>query len=199
MGLQERIDALQPRERRLLSIFVGLFVVICVLLIPLGISAMLAEKRDQNEELRAAIDRMFAERDDVQRLSDENERVLVRYRTDTPPLAGLIDRHAKELEIEIPEFKERAAVPIGKRYEERSTEINLKKVGMRNLVLFMEKIAKLPHPISLTKLTIRKRSPEEDSWDASMVVSSYHRLEQEKVKGKADKPAEEDTSEEEAN
>jgi hypothetical protein len=176
MGLQERLDALQPRERRLLSIFVGLFVVISVLLIPLGISAMLAEKRGRNEALRAAIDRMFAERDEVQQRADESAAVLNRYKTDTPALAGLLSKQAKELEIEIPEFKERPAVPIGKKYEERSTEINLKKVGMRNLVLFMEKIAKLPHPVSITKFTLRKRAAEEDSWDAGMTISSFHRL-----------------------
>ena len=67
-------------------------------------------------------------------------------------------------------------MPIGKKYEERSTEINLKKVGMRNLILFMEKVAKLPHPISITKFTLRKRGTEDDSWDAGMTISSYHRI-----------------------
>lgn len=176
MGLQDRIDALQPRERRLLAILVGVFAVICVLLLPLGISAMLADKRSQNEALREAIDRMFAERDQVQQRADEAAKVLNRYKTDTPPLAGLLSKHAKELELEIPEFKERPVVPVGKKYEEHSTEINLKKVGMRNLVLFMEKIAKLPHPVSITKFTLRKRATEEDSWDVGMTISSFHRL-----------------------
>lgn len=180
MGLQDRLDALQPRERRLLAVFVGLFAVICVLLIPVGISAMLADKRTQHEELRQAIDRMFAERDEVQERAAANARILGRYRTDTPPLAGLISGHAKSLEIEILEFKERPPAPAGKKYEERSTEFSVKKVGMRNLVLFMEKIAKLPHPVSITKLNIRKRGAEPDSWDASMTVSSYHRVEPEK-------------------
>lgn len=193
MGLQERLDALQPRERRLLSVFVGLFVVICVLLIPLGISAMVADRRSQNQELRAAIDRLFAERDDVQARSGENERILARYEKDAPALASLIDGFAKALEIEIPEFKERPAVPIGKKYEERSTEISLKKVGMRNLVLFMEKIAKLSYPVSITKLNIRKRAVEPDSWDASMTISSYHRVQTEK---KSKKPSDDEADEE---
>lgn len=175
MGLQERLDALQPRERRLLSIFVGLFAVICVLLIPVGISAMLAEKRGHNEALREAVERMYAERDEVEQRAAESAAVVNRYKTDTPALPGLLSKQAKELDLEIPEFKERPAVPIGKKYEERSTEINLKKVGMRKLVLFMEKIAKLPHPVSITKFTLRKRAAEEDSWDAGMTISSYHR------------------------
>jgi general secretion pathway protein M len=193
MGLQDRIDALQPRERRLLGILVGVFAVICVVLLPVGISAMLADKRSQNEALREAIDRMFAERDEVQQRADEAAKVLNRYKTDTPALAGLLSRHAKELEVEIPEFKERPAVPIGKKYEERSTEINVKKIGMRNLVLFMEKIAKLPHPISITKFTLRKRGAEPDSWDAGLTVSSFHRLASAKDEKK---PTEEEKEEE---
>lgn len=176
MGLQERLDALQPGERRRLMILVGLLAVVCVLLIPIAISAMLADRRGQNEALREAIERLHADRDEIELRGAESERVLARYKTDTPPLAGLLSKHAKEFELEIPEFKERPAVPIGKKYEERSTEINLKKVGMRNLVLFMEKIAKLPHPISISKFTLRKRGTEEDSWDAGMIISSYHRI-----------------------
>jgi hypothetical protein len=176
MGLQERLDALQPHERRRLSILVGLFAFVCLLLIPIAISAMLADRRSQNEALREAIDRVIADRDQIELRADETTRILARYKVDTPPLAGLLSRHAKELELEIPEFKERPSVPMGKKYEERSTEINLKKVGMRNLVLFMEKVAKLPHPISITKFTLRKRGTEEDSWDAGMTVSSYHRI-----------------------
>lgn len=188
MGLQERIDALQPRERRLLSILLGLFIVICVLLIPIGLSAMLAEKRSENETLRAAIDRMYAEHDTLEQRSDENAKVLARYKVDTPPLAALISKQAADVELSIPEFKERAAVPIGKKHEERSTEINLKKVEMRPLVLFMEKVAKLPYPISITKFTLRKRATGEDSWDVGMTISSYHRLAEPKEK---DKPADE--------
>lgn len=182
MGLQERLDALQPRERRLLGIFVGLFIVIAVLLIPIGVSAMLAEKRTLNSQLREVIDRLLSERDDIHTRQAANERVLARYRSPTPPLAGLIDRYAKELEIDIPEFKDRPPVPQGKKYEERSTDITLKKVGMRKLVLFMEKIAKAPHPISVTRLNIKKRGTETDSWDAAMTITAYHRLEQEKKK-----------------
>lgn len=176
MGLQERIDALQPRERRMLAVFVGLFAVICVLLIPIGVSAMLSDKRQENEELREAIDRLFAERDDLLERRERNKHILSRYKTPAPALAGFLDKHAKAHEIEIPEFKDKPAVPIGKEYEERSTEIRIKQTGMRNLVLFMEKIAQAHFPVSITKMSVRKRGTEEDAWDVSMTVSSYVRI-----------------------
>lgn len=175
MGLQERLDALQPRERRLLAVFVGLFAVISVLLIPIGVSAMLSDKRDENEQLRETIERLFAERDDITERQLQNQRVLGRYKSPAPALAGFLDTHAKALEIEIPEFKDKPPVPIGKEYEERATEISIKRSEMRKIVLFMEKIAQAPYPISVTRLNIRRRSGSEDAWDVGMTVSAYHR------------------------
>jgi hypothetical protein len=176
MSLQDRIDALQPRERRLLGTFVGLFVLVAVFLIPLVVSAMLSEKRDHNEQLQETIDRLFAERDKILETRQLNERVLARYRVPAPPLAGFLDNQAKALEIGIPEFKDKPIVPIGKEYEEHATEISLKKVNMRKLVLFLEKIAQASFPTSVSRITIRKRATAEDEWDVSMTVSAYHRL-----------------------
>jgi hypothetical protein len=195
MGLQERIDALQPRERRMLAVFVGLFAVICVLLIPIGVSAMLADKRQENEELREAIERLFSERDDLLERRARNQSVLSRYKTPAPALAGFLDKHAKALEIEIPEFQDKPPVPIGKEYEERSTEIRIKQTGMRNLVLFMEKIAQASFPVSITKLSVRKRGTEEDKWDVGMTVSAYHRIAP--AKSKEDSAADEEGQAEE--
>ncbi len=175
MGIQERLDALQPRERRLLLVFAGLFVVIAVLAIPLAVSAALAERREDNEQLQYAIGRIASERDAFAERRAASERVIARYRTAAPALAGFIERQAQALEIEIPEFKDRPIVPLqNKRYEERSTEIRVKAVGMRSLILFLEKIAQAPYPISITKLSIRKRAAKEDTWDATLIVSAFH-------------------------
>lgn len=176
MSLQDRIDALQPRERRLLGIFVGLFVLIAVVLIPVAVSAMLRERRNENELLHETIERLFAERDKILETRESNERVLARYRVPAPQLAGFLDNQAKTLELEIPEFKDKPVVPIGKEYEERATEISLKKVEMRKLVLFLEKIAQASFPTSVSRINIRKRATTKDEWDVSMTVSAYHRI-----------------------
>ncbi len=175
MGLQERLDALQPRERRLLAIFAGLFVLIAVVLIPVGVSATLADERAENQMLREAIERLFVERDKILERRSQNQRVVDRYRVPAPRLAGFLDNQAKTLGLEIPEFKDRPVVPIGKTYEEHATDISLKQASMRNIVLFMEKIAQAPFPTSLTRLTIRKRATQSDSWDVTMTVSTFHR------------------------
>jgi general secretion pathway protein M len=188
MGLRERLDTLQPRERRLLNILVAVFVVIVVLLLPIGVSAMLANSRSKNEELREAIERLLAERDQIQERNDKNQGVLARYKNQAPALASFIDSHAKQLSLEIPEFKDRPAVPHGKDYEERATDIRIKSVNMRPLVLFLERIPQSQYPISITKLNVRRRGTEPDEWEAAMTVSAFHRI---APATKVDKPASE--------
>ena len=56
---------------------------------------------------------------------------------------------------------------------------------MRNLVLFLEKIGQAPYPISVTKLSVRKRAGQKDSWDSTMIVSAYHRKEAPKDKSES--------------
>ena len=197
MSLQDRLDALQPRERRLLGIFVGLFVLVAVFLIPIAVSAMLSERRTDNAQLHEAIDRLFSERDKILEARQLNEQVLARYRTPAPQLAGFLDNQAKALEIEIPEFKDKPIVPIGKDYEEHATEISLKKVDMRSLVRFLEKIAQAQFPVSVTRITVRKRASQDDEWDVSMTVSAYHRIAPLQKPAPADKgasPAESSTA-----
>jgi type II secretory pathway component PulM len=187
MALQQRLDALQPRERRLLLILGGAFAFVFVLLVPIGVSAMLAERKARHEELQSVMGRLFAERDQILMLQAKNKQVLDRYKVSAPPLAGFLDNSAKALEIEIPEFKDRSPAPIGKTYEERSTDISLKKIGMRKLILFMEKIAQAHFPVSISKFTVRKRATEGDSWDVNMTVSAYHRVGGKTGTGAADK------------
>jgi general secretion pathway protein M len=68
-------------------------------------------------------------------------------------------------------------VPHGKRYVEHGTNIHLKKTGMLPLAKFVEAIEKSGFPLAVTRLNIRKRSGEADSYDVEFGVSSYDRTE----------------------
>jgi len=58
MSLRDRIDQLDPRERRLLNILGIVMVVFVALLLPLGVTAALAGQRSDNEALREVIARI---------------------------------------------------------------------------------------------------------------------------------------------
>jgi general secretion pathway protein M len=175
MSLADRIDRLDARERQLLGVLVAVFLGIVVLLVPLGVTALVSSRRSENEELKQAVAAIQENRELVRKHNEEREVVLARYAQAAPPLAGFLDKLAKDSGLEIPESQDRAPVPHGKKFEERSTKIVLRKVGMLNLVKFMERIEQSGHPVTISRLNIRKRGTEQDSYDVEMFVSSYVR------------------------
>lgn len=175
MSLAERIERLDPRERRLLGVLVAVVAALIVLAVPLGAAAVVSGRRSDAEALRDAIEQIHSERALIARAQAAREVVAQRYASPAPPLAGLLEQWAEQLGIQIPESQDRPVVPHGKNYEERSTKIVLRKVGMLNLAKFLEKIKLSPHPLSVDRLNVRKRGTEPDSFDVDMIVSAYDR------------------------
>jgi general secretion pathway protein M len=86
-------------------------------------------------------------------------------------LAGIAQRH----DIEIPETQDQADAPHGKRFSERSTKITLRDIGMLKVAKLMEGIAQSNYPVSITRMNIRKRGTQPDSFNVQMVVSAFDR------------------------
>lgn len=195
MTLAERLESLEPRERRLLGILGGVFGVMLLLSIPFGVSLLLSDETEAHDRLTSAIQRIEAEGDTVRERQAEHEALIARYETPAPALAGYLDKAASASGLAIPEIKDLSPVSHGKRYEERSTSISLRKVGLLALVKFMERVSGGTEPISITKLNIRKRGAEPDAYDVQMTVSAYHRM-QTKPKEEAAEDKEETAREE---
>jgi general secretion pathway protein M len=175
MSLRERYERLEERERKLLGILALVAVVGLLLVVPVAVTAALHTQRSDNESLREAIQQVESARPTVEAAREQMRTIEARYASVAPPLAAYLSKLAAEVEMEIPESQDRQPVPHGKRYEERSTKIVLRKVGMLKLSRFMEKIAQSGHPIAITQLAIRKRSIEPDSYDADLSVSAFDR------------------------
>lgn len=175
MSLAERIERLEERERRLLTLLAVVAFVVLVLLFPLGVTAVLHTSRGDNDALRDAIDQISSSREVIERGRTVRQFLEDRYSRPAPPLASFLSGIASQTGVEIPETQDRAPVPHGKRYEEKSTKITLRKVGMLKIARFLERIEQSGHPVSVSQLTIRKRSIEPDSYDVDMVVSAFER------------------------
>jgi len=175
MSLAERLSRLEPRERRLLGILGGVLGAIAFLAVPIAIAASVHGQASENEALRMAISSIDDAREHVAKVQAARDAVAARYATPAPPLAAFLSKIASDAQVEIPESQDRQAVPHGKRYDERSTKIVLRKVGMLKLVHLMEGIEKSGHPVTVSSLNIRKRAVEPDSYDVDMVVSAFDR------------------------
>ena len=173
--LSARFAELSPRERRLVSILGLLFGAFLLFLVPFGLSATLGSRRDANAELREALVRVQASKSLVKARQARRDQVAARYAKKAPKLGGFLEQLGKDVKIEIPELQDRPDVPIGKRYVERSTQLRLRKVNGLALLKFLEKIEQSGYPLSVSRLNIRKRGTDHDSFDVEMIVSAYDR------------------------
>lgn len=183
MTIQDRLAALEPREKRLLGVMVAVFAGMVLLSVPFGISALLGDETETHEQLTLAIERLETEGDAIRARQEAREALLARYEKEAPALAGFLAKAASASNLSIPESKPESPIAHGKRYEERPTAISFRKVGLLSLVQFMERVSGGPEPIGITKLNVRKRGAAPDSYDVQMTVSAYHRLQPKTDKG----------------
>ncbi len=166
---------LSPRERRLLVGLSSVVVVMLVLLVPLGLGAMTRSRREANDELREAIRRLQESKGQVRARQEKRDEIAARYAKKAPKLAGFLEQLAKEQAIEIPESQDKPEIPIGKRYVERGIQVRLRKVHGLPLLKFLEAIEQSGHPLAISRLSLRRRAAEKDSYDVELGVSAYDR------------------------
>jgi general secretion pathway protein M len=175
--LRERMDRLAPRERRLVVWFLVTFAVVVVLLVPVTMSMTLSSRRDANKALRDAIASLKASRDEVKTRQAKREAVAARYANKVPPLAGLLEKAARDNKLEIPESQDRPDVPHGKKYTERMTVVRLRKVRMLSLAKMLEQVEQQRMPVAVSRVNVRRRGGERDSYDVELGLSAFDRAE----------------------
>ena len=168
---------LNPREQRLAQIFAVVLGAFLVLGLPIGLEAYVASKRSDNAALRDALDQIQASRVSMREHQSKRDAVTARYARKAPELAGYLEQMARKQKLEVTDSVDRPPLPIGKQYTERSTVIHLKKAGMLSISKFMEAIEQSGSPVAITRLNIRKRTGEPDSYDVELGVSAYDRVE----------------------
>jgi len=175
VSIRERLQGLEERERRLLGIALIVAVVGLVLAPPVALYAVLHSRRGEVESVRAAIVAIEDQAEVIELAKAQKGALEQRYKKPAPQLQAFLAKLASEAGVEIPESQDRQSVPRGKRFDERSTKITLRKVGMLKLVKFLEKIERSGHPVKVSQLDIRKRSEAPDAYDVDMIVSAFDR------------------------
>jgi general secretion pathway protein M len=168
---------MNARERRLLGMIGVVAGVLLVLAVPFGLEAIVRSDLAENDELRQALADVQEARGRVRERQARKDAVVMRYAKKAPALAGYLEQEARQLKLEVTDSTPLPDVPHGKRYVEHGTNIHLKKTGMLPLARFLESIEKSGYPVSVTRLSIRKRSAENDSYDVETGMSSYDRSE----------------------
>jgi general secretion pathway protein M len=166
---------INARERRVLLILGFVGACLLPLAIPFGIEAIVRSAQGENDDLRQALADVQDARGKMRQRQVEKDALAVRYGKTTPALAGYLEQMAHQQKLEVTDSTPLPDIPRGKRYLEHGTNVHLKKTGMLALSLFLESLEKSGYPIAVTKLDVRKRSGEPDSYDVEIGVASYER------------------------
>ena len=170
-------SGLNPREQRMASIAVVVVGIMLLLAIPVGLQTLVSSRRTENDDLRNALVSVNDARAQIHERQERKASIALRYGKKAPQLAGFLEQSASAQKLQVTDSVDRPDVPHGKRYVERNTVIHLKKSGMAAIAKFLEAIEKSGYPVSVSRLNIRKRAGEPDSYDVEVGVSAYDRVE----------------------
>jgi general secretion pathway protein M len=168
---------MNARERRLVRLLGFAGGVLLILAVPFGLEAMIHSARSDNDDLRQALSDVQDARVRVRERQAKKDAIALRYAKKAPALAGFLEQTARQEKLEVTESTPLPDVPHGKRYVEHGSNIRLKKSGMLALARFFEDIEKSGFPLTVSRLNLRKRSGENDSYDVEAAVSSFDRTE----------------------
>jgi general secretion pathway protein M len=166
---------MNARERRLVSVLLFVGAVVLLLAIPFGLEAIVRSSAADDDELRQALSDVQDARSLVRDRQAKRDTIAGRYARKAPELAGYLETAAKAVKIDITDSTPLPDIPHGKRYVEHGSNVRLKKTGMLALAKLLESIEKSGYPMAVTKLNIRRRSGEADSYDVDLGVASYDR------------------------
>ena len=175
MTLADRLDKLEPRERRLLGVLVGILAATIVLALPIYAWSAVSSSRTENDEIRALIDEVYKARLSVAERKAKQDALLARYGKPAPLLAGFIEDAAKANGITIADSQDKPEVPHGKKYTERITVVKMHRSGMLGLAKMLEHIEGSGHPVAVTKLNLKPRAGEPDSYEVELGISAFDR------------------------
>lgn len=175
LNLFER-TRLQPREQRMATAAVFVLAAVVLLAIPVGLSMLVSSRTAANEELKEALTAVNQARGKIKERQEKKSSIANRYAKRTPQLGGFIETTAATAKVAIADSVDRPDVPHGKQYNERVTVVHLKNSGLGPIVKFLELLEQSNYPVAVTRLNIRKRSGDADSYGPiELGVSAYDR------------------------
>jgi hypothetical protein len=157
-----------------------LAVVVPSVLVLAGLVAAQMTVSRRRGEIESLIEARSAVEDARPKVAQAKARKLQlaqRYGTKAPTLGGYLDQEARLEKLDVADHVPRPEAKVGKRFVERHHVMHVRKAGMRPVAMFLERVAKSPHPLSVSRLLIARRGSEPDAYDVEFGVSAYDRSE----------------------
>jgi general secretion pathway protein M len=168
---------MNERERKLVGILGVVGAILLIAAVPFALDFYVRSEQSDNDDLRQALADVQDARGRVRERQSRKDMVTARYSHAAPPLAGFLEQTARTQKLEVTESSPLPDAPHGKHFIEHATNVHLKKAGMLPVAKFLEALERSGYAVALTRLNIRKRAGEADSYDVEVGVSSYDRVE----------------------
>ena len=175
--LRTAFEDLSDRERILVSIVGGLFVVLVIyfgiIQASLGLRSDAQQRLAQAEQQLKVMSRLRGEIDDVNdRLTSVEQRIQVGTRGN---LRTTLESLAQASRVKV-ESMEPQATPSNDRYRETKVEVELKEVTLQQAVSYLHQIESSEQVLSVKSLRMRTRKDKPSFLDVTFTVSTFEAI-----------------------
>lgn len=172
------------RERRLLLLLGFSFIGCCMLLAGYLLFDAQQTMSEDNRNMRDALDAIAKHSDEYREGKAKAKAQEIRIGNEPPQLASDLEVAAKEAGFQIPETIDRPINTAGKRYLEHTLDVKLRKVDLKALTLFLQKVETGPRLILITRLQIRHSfGGDGNNVDVDLTATTYERIKEGTKKG----------------
>jgi type II secretory pathway component PulM len=181
--VRDRWERLSTRERMLVSIMGGVFLLMLTLGAGYFITDGIDTVEEANADARQALHDLDTQRDSYLKAKAKEADVEKRLGKTPVALQGFLEQVAKDVGVEIPEFNELAPQAAGKQFTERSVTIRLKSVTLDSLAKFLRGVETGPNLVVVTALNVHTRDDKHEDLEVEMTVTTYEHAADKKDKG----------------
>lgn len=167
--LRDKWERITPRERRLVVVLGGTFIVVALLWVGFTIRDGLEAIEAKNEATRDALRTLHAHRLEG---AKGTASTMPTIPVEAIKLQTYLQDIAKQVGVTIPGYTPRTPVTRGD-YTEVSTSIEMRGLSVYELKDFLEAVEKKSDVVAITDLRVKQHFREPEKLDVEMIVTTY--------------------------
>jgi len=168
------LEGLNDRERRLLGLMGGVFLVLAVFLPIFFVGSAISDLETQNDELREVLDDIQRAGPTLDARRAERDAAMARYQREAPPLGSFLEEKAREQSLTLREVNDSPEQTVGN-YTRRQVRVTLPGVQLLPVVKMLTRIENSGLPVTIDRIQIEHFREGEDSYNVQLGVSAYDR------------------------
>jgi type II secretory pathway component PulM len=153
-SIRESWEKLSDRERRLLGMSGGVFVLMIVFVAVWTTSSAVAEVEEERDEIRKVLTDIELAGDKLEKRMAERKAIEARFQTKMPALAAFVEGKARAEGLEVRQVLEEPQKDVGG-YRRHGVRVSFSGVSLRPVMRLLAAIADEPAPIAVDDITIQ--------------------------------------------